>query len=309
MQDRQKARRTEPHRIQQNTRLGILFMLTGLALFGVGEAIVKHLAASYDVLQVVWARYTFHALLFLIIFSRTGIANQIRTKRPVLQVGRSILLLLATGFFFTALRYLPLADTVAINFVAPLLVTAFAIPLLGEHVGVKRWIAILVGFAGVLIIIRPGSATVHWAAVLPLGTAVCYAFYQIMTRIASRTDDARTNLFWTSAFGVIVMSSIVPFVWTAPTALDWFYMVCTGLLFGFGHYLLIKGLEIAPASVLSPFIYTQIIWATILGYVVFAQFPDAFTFVGAAIVIASGLYVWSRETRAQKDQEGVDRAA
>ena len=284
-------------------------MVTGLAIFGVGEAIVKHLAVHYDVLQVVWARYTFHALLFLIIFSRTGIANQIRTRRPVLQLGRSILLLLATGFFFTALRYLPLAETVAINFVAPLLVTAFAIPLLGESVGIRRWIAIFVGFAGVLIIIRPGVGTVHWAAILPLGTAVCYAFYQIMTRIASRTDDARTNLFWTSAFGVIVMSSIVPFVWTSPGALDWFFMVCTGLLFGFGHYLLIKGLEIAPASVLSPFIYTQIIWATILGYFVFAQFPDAFTFAGAAIVIASGLYVWRRETQAADKAESTDKAA
>lgn len=282
--------------VEQNTRLGIVFMMAGIAMFANGEAAVKHLAAHYDVMQVVWARYTFHALLFLAIFSRMGIVNQIRTRRPALQLGRSILLLMGTALFFTALRFLPLADAVAINFVSPLLVTAFSIPLLGERVGVRRWAAIVVGLAGVLIIIRPGSAAVHWAAVLPLGTAVCYAFYQIMTRIASRTEDARTNLFWTSAVGAIVTSAIAPFVWTAPDGLGWLLMAATGLLFGFGHFLLIKGLEIAPASVLSPFMYTQIIWAMVLGLLVFGQFPDSFTFGGAAIVIASGLYVWYRET-------------
>lgn len=283
--------------IRQNVSLGIAFMVSGIAMFAVGEAFVKHLAREFDVLQVVWARYLFHALLFLVIFSRTGVWRQIATGRPALQLGRSILLLIATFLFFTALSYLPLADAVAINFVAPLLVTAFSIPILGEHVGIRRWAAILIGFGGVLLIIRPGTGAMHWAALLPLGTAFCYALYQIMTRIASRTDDARTNLFWTSAIGALATSAAAPFVWQPPDAIEWLMMAATGLLFGFGHYLRIRGLEIAPASVLSPFGYTQIIWATILGYVVFGQFPDAYRFVGAAIVIASGLFVWWREIR------------
>lgn len=277
-------------------------MVSGIAMFAVGEALVKHLARHFDVLQVVWARYLFHALLFLIIFSRTGVWRQIATTRPVLQFGRSILLLIATFLFFTALRYLPLADAVAINFVAPLLVTAFSIPILGEQVGIRRWAAILTGFGGVLLIIRPGSGAMHWAAFLPLGTAFCYALYQIMTRLASRTDDARTNLFWTSAIGALVMSAAAPFAWRAPDTIEWLMMASTGLLFGFGHYLLIRGLEMAPVSVLSPFGYTQLIWATILGYIVFDQFPDTYKFVGAAIVIGSGLYIWWRETRPRVTQ-------
>lgn len=282
--------------IAQNTGLGIVFMLVGVAMFGTGEAVVKTLAQRYDVIQVVWARYTFHGLLFLAIFARSGVVSQIRTPRPMLQLGRSILLLTATLLFFTALRFLQLADAVAINFVAPLLVTVFSVPFLGEKVGVRRWSAIGVGFLGALIIIRPGMGTMHWAAVLPLGTALCYSLYQIMTRIASRTDDARTNLFWTSAVAILVMSGAAPFVWIAPNASDWALMVSTGLLFGLGHYLIIRGLEITPASVLSPFSYTQIVWVTIMGYLVFGHLPDEFTIAGATLVIASGLYVWWRES-------------
>lgn len=282
----------------QNPRRGIVLMLCGIALFATGEAVVKYLTAGYDVMQVVWARYTFHGLLFLLIFSATGLRRQIVTQRPWLQLGRSVLLLAATMLFFTAVSYLPLADAVSINFVSPLLVTALSIPLLGERVDARRWLAILVGFAGVLIIIRPGLGVMHWAAVLPLGTAVCYALYQILTRIAQRTEDARASLFWTSAVGVLVTSAWAPFAWTPPTPVGWSLMVGIGLLFGFGHYLLIKAFEIARASTLSPFGYTQLIWVTILGYLVFGNFPDRFTVFGGAVVIASGLYIWRRETRA-----------
>lgn len=272
-------------------------MMTGLALFATGEVVVKYLAQTYDVLQVVWARYTFHGLLFLLIFSKTGIIQQIKTSRPGLQFTRSILLLSATVFFFTAIQYLPLADAVAINFVAPLIVTALSIPFLGEKVGIRRWIAIFVGFAGVLVIIRPGVGQMHWAAILPLGTAICYAIYQILTRIASRTEDPKTSLFWTSAVGILVTSAAVPFFWKTPDAEAWALMISTGLLFGLGHYLLIRGFEVTPASILSPFHYTQIIWATLGGYLAFGNLPDEFTITGAAIVIGSGLYVWWREAR------------
>ena len=280
----------------QNSRLGIFLLCAGVAFFGVGEACVKTLAAEYDILQVVWARYVFHALVFLAIFSRSGIISQMKTSRPFLHIARSITLMIGTVSFFTALIYLSLPEAVAINFVAPLLVTALSIPFLGEKVGPRRWAAIFVGFLGVLVIIRPGLGVMHWAAFLPLITAVSYAGYQIMTRIAGRTEDTKTSLFWTSTVGVIVMSCIVPFVWKAPDATAWVIMVATGAVFGFGHYLLIRAFEVAAVSTLSPFLYTQIIWVTIISIVVFDQFPDQFSILGAAIVIGSGLYIWHRET-------------
>jgi drug/metabolite transporter (DMT)-like permease len=284
----------------QNPSLGIALLCAGVAFFGMGEACVKTLAKDYEILQVVWARYVFHALVFLLIFSRTGIVSQMKTTRPFLHLARSVALMLGTITFFTALIYLSLPEAVAINFASPLLVTALSIPFLGEKVGVRRWCAIFVGFAGVLVIIRPGLGVMHWAAILPLGTAVCYAAYQIMTRIAGRTEDTRTSLFWTSAVGVIVMSCIVPFVWKTPNAFAWALMVATGALFGFGHYLLIRAFEVADVSTLSPFLYTQIVWVTIISIIVFGQYPDGVSMIGAAIVIASGLYIWHRESRVRR---------
>lgn len=285
----------------QNPRLGIALLCIGVAFFGMGEACVKILAKDYDILQVVWARYVFHALVFLLIFSRTGIISQMRTSRPFLHLARSITLMLGTVTFFTALIYLSLPEAVAINFAAPLLVTALSIPFLGEKVGPRRWVAIFVGFLGVLVIIRPGLGVMHWAAFLPLLTAICYAAYQIMTRIAGRTEDTRTSLFWTSAVGCIVMSCIAPFVWKSPDASAWAIMVATGGLFGFGHYLLIRAFEVAAVSTLSPFLYTQIVWVTIISIIVFDQIPDEYSILGTCIVIGSGLYIWHRETRERSE--------
>ena len=280
----------------QNVRLGILLTMSSLVLFTIGEVLVKFLIREHDVTQVVWARYTFHALVTAVFLFRTGIGGHARTERLGLHLGRSALMLLATTAFFLALRYLPLADAVAINFVAPILVTAFAIPILKEHVGRRRWIAIIVGFCGVLIIIRPGLGVMHWATALPLCTAAGYALYQVLTRFAARTENTNTSLFWTSVFGVVVSSCAVPFFWTQPSPTAWIMMIALGGVYGFGHYLLIRGLEIAPTSMLSPFFYTQIIWATLFGFIFFGHFPDAPTLVGLAVVMASGLYIWRRET-------------
>lgn len=280
----------------QNIRLGIGLLMIAVALFTIGEAIVKTLARDYDITQIVWARYIFHALVTYTIFSRVNVFRLARTTRPGLHITRSALMLAATTLFFTSLRYLALADAIAISFVGPLLVTALSIPMLKEQVGIRRWMAIFVGFAGVLVIIRPGMGVMHWAAILPLCTAVCYAFYQILTRIGARSDDTQTSLFWMSSFGVVVSSFAVPFFWTTPGPVEWVLMAALGTVYGVGHYLLIRGLEIAPASKLSPFLYTQIIWATLLGLLIFDNFPDAATLTGGAIVIGSGLYIWRRES-------------
>jgi len=281
----------------QNTKLGIFLLIAGLALFCVGETIVKILANDYEITQIVWARYVFHGLVTVLIFLRFGFVKLTKPTRPWLHMLRSALMLIATTLYFSALRFLPLADAVAIHFIAPILITAFSIPILKEKVGPRRWAAIFVGFVGTIIIIRPGTVGMHWAALLPLGTAICYAVYQILTRIASRTDSTQTNLFWTSAFGILATSFCVPFFWTPPSATGWSMMIALGGIYGLGHYLLIRGLEIAPASRLAPFIYTQIIWATILGFAIFNQLPDQLTILGVCIVIGSGLYIWRRETK------------
>jgi drug/metabolite transporter (DMT)-like permease len=281
----------------QDSRRGIMLMISGVILFGIMDTAVKLLTQDYDVIQVVWARFLFHFLIFLAFYSRAGLGRIVATRRPGLQVMRSVLLMSATLFFFTALSYLPLADAVSIGFVSPLLVTALSIPFLGEKVGARRWAAIAVGFVGMLIIIRPGMGVMHWAAVLPLGMAMCFSGYQILTRIAGRSEDARTSQIWSPALGALAMSAIVPFFWTTPDVWGWSLMLLTGLAGGLGHFLLIKAYEIAPASTLSPFVYTQLIWMVIFGYLLFGDFPDAFTITGGAIVVGSGIYIFRREAR------------
>jgi len=280
---------------KQNSRKGIVLFVAGLAFFVVGEALVKLLHEAYGTTQIVWARYFFHFVFTCLFFSNGNILAQARSTRPWLHVGRSFLMLIATACFFFALKFLPLADAIAIVFVAPLLVTAFSIPLLGETVELRRWLAIVVGFGGVMFIIRPGTDSASWQVFLPLGSAFCYALYQVLTRIASKTDHANTSLFWTSAIGVGVTSLAIPFFWTMPDLLGWLYMVALGGSYGIGHYLLIRGLEIAPASVVSPFLYSQVIFAAILGLVIFNQFPNNWTLVGLAVVVSCGLYIWWKE--------------
>lgn len=287
----------------ENVGRGIALMVTAITVFAVMDIVVKYLTRDYEVLQVVWARFVFHALIFLIVFAGTRPRALFATRRPFLQISRSILLTTATMCFFTALKYLPLADAISIGFISPLLVTAFAIPILGEKVGIRRWSAILVGFAGVLIVIRPGLGVMHWAAVMPLGMATCFAMYQILTRIAGRTEDARTSQVWASAVGVIVLSCIAPYVWTPPDAMGWFLMVVAGLAGGVGHFLLIKAYEIAPASILSPFVYTQLIWMIAAGYFLFGDFPDHWTLLGGAIIISSGIYIFRREAMVKKTEQ------
>ena len=158
----------------------------------------------------------------------------------------------------------------------------------------------MVGFIGMLVIIRPGLGVMHWAAVLPLGMAACFSCYQILTRIAARSEDARTSQMWSPALGALALSAIVPFFWVTPDIWGWGLMLVVGCAGGFGHYLLIKAYEIAPASTLSPFVYTQLIWMIVFGYVLFNDLPDAFTIAGGCIVIGSGLYIIHRESRRSK---------
>lgn len=286
----------DPSHERRERLVGIAFMCAALACFACLDAIAKYLNAYIDTMEVVWARYV-GALLFALV-----IANPIRrpqlmaTSRPVLQVVRSTLLLLSTLFNFSAFRYLQLDQALAIVFSTPFLVAALAGPILGEWIGWRRWIAICVGFTGVLVVTQPGNPNMHFAVLLSFGAALALAFYAITTRMLARTDSNETTLFYSNMVGAVVMSLIVPAVWTTPTdPLVIFLMVICGAFGMYGHYFLIIAHRNTPASILSPFVYTQLIWAVTLGYLVFGDVPGPATLIGAGIVIMSGLYLLHRE--------------
>ncbi|MSP31339.1 MAG: DMT family transporter [Pseudolabrys sp.] len=287
---------------QRRQRLiGIALMCGAVALFACLDATGKYLNHHMDTMQVVWARYTGAFLLALLIANPINHPGMLVTRRPFLQIGRSALLLFSTALNFIALRYLQLDEALSILFSTPFIVAVLCGPLLGEWVGWRRWTAIGVGFFGVLLVARPGFGGIHPAALLSLGSAVCYAVYAISTRVLARTDSNETTLFYSNLVGAVAMLPVIPFVWTAPeNGLIVALMVLIGALGSGGHYLLIVGHRLAPASVLAPFIYTQVVWTTALGFLVFGDVPHRWTIVGGLIVVSSGLYLLNRERKVGK---------
>lgn len=276
---------------------GILLMLAAGFIFVLMDATGKHLAQSLPVIEVVWGRYFFHLLALPLFLGGVGLRAALRSARPGLQIVRSGLLLGSTFFFFLAVKYIPLADATAIGFVGPLFLTALSVPFLGEHVGVRRWTAVVIGFASVLVIIRPGFGMAHWAITMPVITAACFAFYQIATRVLSRSDGPATTYFYSATVGLVVSSLIVPFEWQTPDLRGWLGLAFLGVTGGLSHYLMIRAFAVAPASLLAPFSYAQLIWSVAIGFLWFGDFPDSWTLAGAAIICLSGLYVLYRERR------------
>jgi drug/metabolite transporter (DMT)-like permease len=275
---------------------GIALMCGAVACFAFLDTTAKYLNLHMSTLEVVWARYTGAFLLPFIVSNPWTRPGLVTTARPLLQVGRSVLLLASTMCNFMALRYLQLDEAISIAFSTPFFVAALSGPILGEWVRWRRWTAISVGFLGVLVVTRPGPGSFQPAAFLSLGGAMCYALYALSTRILARTDSNETTLFYSNIVGAAAMLPVVPFFWTTPTdALIIALMVATGALGSFGHYLLIAAHRLAPAAVLSPFIYTEIPLMIVLGFLVFADLPNRWTLTGAAIVVASGLYILHRE--------------
>jgi drug/metabolite transporter (DMT)-like permease len=272
-------------------------MVLAIGLFTVMDTIGKGLSARYPVPQVVWARYFFQFGWMLLLIPRLGMIGLVRTTRLGMNLVRGLLLAVATLFMFTAISFVPLADAYTITFIAPLLVTIFSIPLLGERVGWRRWSAVAAGFIGVLIVIRPGVGMPHWALALPLVTALGFALYQILTRKVAGTpgETSVAMLFYLASVGAVVTTALVPFFWRTVAPFDWLPMAAMGLLGGIGHLLLIRALTIAPASLLAPFVYTQIVWGVVLGYLVFGDVPNVWMLVGGAVIVASGLFVFYRE--------------
>lgn len=276
--------------------IGILLMCGAVMFFTVLDTIAKYLSSDFHTLQIVWARYTGAFLLSLAIFNPLTKPGLLKTKKPVLQIGRSVLLLVSTACNFLALRYLQLAETTSILFSTPFIVALLAGPILGEWVGWRRWVAIGGGFVGVIVILKPGSADFHPAVFLVLIGALCYAFYSIWTRILARHDSSETTLLYSNLVGFLVLTPLVPMVWSTPTDLGSIaLMLVLGASGAVGHFLLIIAHRWTPAAVLSPFIYTQLVWTLLSGYFVFGDTPGHWTLVGAGIVVASGLYLLHRE--------------
>ena len=286
----------EARKLRRHRLIGIALMCGAVASFAILDATAKYLNGHMDTMQVVWARYVSAFVLTLIISNPISSPGLMRTGRPVLQLARSALLLGSTLFNFLAFRYLQLDKALSILFSTPFMVAILAGPFLGEWIGWRRWLAILVGFAGVLLVTRPGAGGVHWAALYSVASAVCYSVYIIATRVLSRTDSTETTLFYSNLVGAVAMMPVLPFVWSTPD--NWFLiflMAVFGAFGSFGHYLLIAGHRLAPASILAPFMYTQLVWAVLLGYLIFSDVPNNWTLAGAAVVIASGLYLLYRE--------------
>ncbi|MBL8700382.1 MAG: DMT family transporter [Alphaproteobacteria bacterium] len=274
---------------------GLAFVLCSALCFGLLDASGKWLSRDHHVLQVVWARYFFAVLVLVPWMGRTGVAAAFRSARPGLQIVRAGILAATSIMFFFAIRFIQLAEAQAISFVAPLVVTALAALVLREHVGPRRWAAVFVGFVGVLVIIRPGAGVMHWAAGIVLLQAVLGAGYHLLTRFLAAHDPARVTFMFTGMVGAVLFSVLAPFVWSAPTPLHWAMMVTMGVFGTVGHWCLIQAYRYAEASSLAPFLYASLPWVTLLGWIVFGDLPDRWTVVGAAIVIASGIYVFYRE--------------
>ncbi|HLS68391.1 MAG TPA: DMT family transporter [Kiloniellales bacterium] len=276
------------------SRRGILWMLLAVMCFVILDTLAKLLSDSYPVWQVVWARYAFHLVLIAIVLRGT-LAKTLRTTRLPLQLLRSLLLVVTTGLFFLGLTVLPLADAAAVMLLVPLFVTALSVPLLREKVGPRRWAGVLIGLLGALIVIRPGTDVFVYAALLPLAAALVNAFYHITTRLLSHSDSSMTTLTYSSLVGAAVMTIGLPFFWVAPDLTGWLMMIGVGVIGGTSHFFLIKSYSEAPAAVVAPFGYSNIVWAVIFGFVIWGDLPDFWTLLGAGILIASGLYIFHRE--------------
>lgn len=266
-------------------------MMVMVLCFSILETTAKYLSHFYPVPMLVWCRYTVHLALMLLLFApRFGVAL-LRTTQPAGQILRAALLMGSTACYFGALSFLPMAEVKAVSFISPLLVTILAVWWLHEEVNRTRWLAVMTGFVGVLFIVRPGSAMIQWPALLAVGSALCYSAYQIMTRKFSETENPITTLFYTAAVGCVLMSLVVPLFWKTPEIRHVPLLLLLGLVAGFGHFMLIKALELENASFLSPLGYIQLLWVILFGYLAFGDLPDVHSVIGMTIVVASGLYV------------------
>ena len=280
---------------QTNSRLGILLMVAGMFLFASADVLAKYLTQSFHPVQIFWFRQLGLLLGVLVLLGIHG-RSLLKTSRLGLQLARGLLAILSGLLFIFAVRHVPLADAVAASFVAPFFLTILGAVLLGEKVGVRRWSAVVVGFIGALIIVRPGMSVVHPSVMLVVAAAACYAARQILGRLLSDTDKMMTTIAYTSLTASLLTSAALPFFWQLPdTAFQWLALLLMGLLSGVGEVVMVKSLVVAEAVVVAPIHYTLIIWGTLYGYFVFNQLPDQWTWTGMVIIMAAGIYTLQRD--------------
>jgi drug/metabolite transporter (DMT)-like permease len=283
----------------RNRLIGIGLMSITFLCFALLDCGAKWLVQTLPVLMVVWLRFLFHAVFSVALTAPKLGSGALKTRRLKMQLLRAAFMPVMTGLNFWALQYLQLAETGAIQFSVPIIIALIAAPMLGERMDKARWIAIGVGFIGVLIIVRPGTQGFHPALILSIINAVLYALFNLMTRHLAAHDSPETTQFFSSVGATLIITPFALAAWqTPPGVLQWAILVLIGLAGGLGHYLLAVAHRYAPASVLAPFLYQQIIWMVLFGYLVFGDVPDTAVVIGAAIVIASGGYLLYRERTA-----------
>ena len=279
----------------ENPLIAAACVMAAVFLFATQDTLSKILVVDYSPLQIAWVRYGINTLL-LIPFLIRDHGRPLRTAMPLTQGARSLAVLSSAIIFMAGLSFLPVADATAINFISPLLVTALSIPILGEKVGIRRWTAVVIGFIGMLVIVRPGGGTFQIAAFLPALSATCWGLALVLTRrLSARAETGLTTLTYSTVFPALLLTIVLPFVWRPLTTKALILMLAIGFISIAAQYLMILGYSKRPASALAPLSYAQLIWATTYGYLVFSAIPGLLTWVGAAIVVASGLYVLRRE--------------
>jgi drug/metabolite transporter (DMT)-like permease len=274
---------------------GILLILCSAFIFAISDAGAKLLVGTLPPLQTFWMRSVVVLVLtiFFVMF-RKG-PQAFRTARPGWQIVRSLFVVISSLMFLTGLTYLPLADASAINFVWPMLITVFSALFLGEKVGIRRILATVVGFCGMLIMVRPGTGAFQTAAFFPILAATLWALASVMTRSISRDDSAETTMFWYALVAVVASSLFVPLIWQMPTMREIVLAMFIGLGSTVGHGMVIFAYSRTYASTLAPYSYTQLIWAAFAGFFIFNTFPDRWIILGAAVIAASGIYTAHRE--------------
>ncbi len=283
--------------VETNTRFGIGLMILTTFIFAMQDGISRHLAGEYNVLMVIMIRYWFFAAFVITIAGRKagGLRAAARTTQPILQSFRALLLITEICVMVLGFTLLGLIESHAVFTVYPLLIAALSGPILGERVGWRRWVAIAVGFVGVLIILQPGFGVFRPEAVVPLLAAFMFALYGLLTRYAARRDSAATSFFWTGTVGAVGMTAAGAWFWEPMTTPDWGWMGLLCITGAMGHWTLIKCYEVAEASSVQPFAYLQLVFGSMLGITVFGEVIRTNVAIGAALIVGAGLFTLWRE--------------
>jgi len=275
-------------------------MALGMFLFSAVDAGAKFLTETLHPVQIVWVRQLGLLVGVFVVLAVRGLPV-LRTEHRRMQMARGALAACSATLFILGIKFVPLADAVAVAFVAPFLVTLMGALILREPVGIRRWIAVTIGFIGTLIVIRPGMGVIHPAVLLVLASAFLFAIRQIISRMLAGSDPVPTTVAYTALTASALLTLPMPFVWQWPTTgLEWTVMLGIAILAGCGEFLVIKALEVAQAVVIAPLQYSMLIWGSGYGYLIFNDLPDIWTLVGASIIVATGLYTLNRERMLQK---------